>query len=497
MSEALSQAAHRMALWRANPVQFVRDNFDVEPDEWQKKALMAWGDQNKPKLRIALQAFGGPGKSAFLAWVGLNGISCYASEEGHPKGACLSISRDNLRDNLWAEISKWRERSKFLSQAFTQTSERLFANDYQKTWFLAARAFSVRSNADEQGRALSGLRAPFVFLLLDETGDMPVPVLKAGEQAFSDTWCKFARIAIAGNPTSHTGVLYHAATRPHRWFLIAITGDPDDPMCSPRVDKEWAREQIEEFGRDDPWVQALILGRFPPTAINQLLGPDDVQDAIKRRFTESDIVHYQKRLGIDVARFGDDRTCIIARQGLVAFQPEILRKQDTHKIAGRVMVTKTRWGSEQEFVDDTGGWGAGVIDNLTHAGYPPVPVNSSESADDPRFFNKRSEMWWRMCQWVKKTGCIPKHTGLQRELVVPTYTMFKGKIRVEEKESIKRRLKQSPDVADALALTFAQVELPAANVPGAGTVPGMPAHYGARRGAKMESDWDPLSEEHM
>lgn len=491
--DALQQAAGRISTWRADPVQFVRDNFHVEPDPWQKEMLGEWGNQSKPKHQIALQAFGGPGKSACLAWCGWNGMSCYAHKGGHPKGAAVSISKPNLRDNLWAEMAKWRQQSPFLMQAFEQTSERIFARQHPKTWFMSARAFSARSNADEQGRTLSGLRAPYVFILMDETGDMPVPVLKAGEQAFSDTWCKFGRIAIAGNPTSHTGILYHAAQRPHVWHLIPITGDPDDPKCSPRVDKDWAREQIRDYGRDNPWVMALILGKFPPTAINQLLGPDQIRAASERVHKEDAIQFSQKRLGIDVARFGDDRTVIFPRQGLVAFAPMVLRKADTNKIAAKIMAVKADFHSEMDLIDDTGGWGAGVIDNMQMAGHALVPVHSSETADDPRYYNKRSEMWWRMAQWIKGHGAIPKNASLMRELAVPTYTMYKGRLLVEPKDSIKKRLKFSPDVADALALTFAEVEMPSA-------LHGIPMDMlGKRRhrGAKMASDWDPLAEGHL
>src|SRR5690606_7523965 len=150
--------------------------------------------------------------------------------------------------------------------------------------------------------------------------------------------------------------------------------DPDDPKRTPRVDIEHAREMIRTYGRENPWVMSTILGLFPPTAMNSLLGPDDVQAAFDRHYTEEQFAWSQKRLGIDVARFGDDRTVIFPRQGLVAFEPTIMRGQRTTTIAARVAMIKSEWGSEMEFVDDSGHWGHGVIDNLIAAHHTPTPV---------------------------------------------------------------------------------------------------------------------------
>ena len=76
----------------------------------------------------------------------------------------------------------------------------------------------------------------------------------------------------------------------------------------------------------------------------------------------------QKRLGVDVVRFGDDRTVIFPRQGLASFRPVVMRNARTTDIAARVMVGMKRWGAELAIIDDTGHWGHGVIDNLAVAG---------------------------------------------------------------------------------------------------------------------------------
>lgn len=462
----------------------MRDMFGVEPDAWQHQVLEAFPSQDRDKQRQAMQACVGPGKSAALAWCGWNFLACYADEGEHPKGAAVSITSDNLADNLWAEFSKWQSRSPFLLNAFQWTKTRIFAKQHPETWFISARSWPKTADTEEQGRVLSGLHSKFVLYLIDESGDIPLSVLRAAEQGLSN--CEWGKIMQAGNPTSLEGMLYAASTlqREH-WHITRITSDPDDPDRTPRVDKAWAQEQIAKYGRDNPWVMSSILGQFPPSSLNTLLGPEEVLAAMKRdpKITEFDFS--QKRVGVDCARFGDDRTVLFPRQGLAAFNPIEMRGARTNEIAARLMKLKGEFMSEMEMVDDTGGYGAGVIDAYLTAGQSALPVNFSGKAIDPRYFNKRSEMWFEMAKWVKKGGALPNIPELVKELTAPTYIFQNGKFRLEEKEQIKKRLGFSPDYADALALTFALPEMPKSFA-----VPGMPQPAPGC----VQHDYDPLAE---
>jgi hypothetical protein len=450
-------AIEKLRLWTRNPIQFVRDNFKVEPDQWQADALRKFAD---PRLqRISLQACAGPGKSSLLAWMGWNFISCYGEPGDHPKGACVAITSQNLRDNLWAEFAKWRERSPYLTGAFEWNQERISSVQAPETWFISARSWSKKSNAEEQGRTLSGLHSGYVIALIDESGEIPTSVLRAGEQALSN--CKVGKIIQSGNPTSHEGMLYAAATNlRHQWHVIEITGDPEDPNRSPRIDKEWAREQIAIYGRENPWVKAYILGQFPDAAMNTLLSIEEVLESSRRNYG---IEHYefaQKRIGVDVARFGSDATVLFPRQGLAAFKPVVMRNSRTNEIAARVADGKAKFGSEIEFVDDTGGYGAGVVDALLQSGITAQGINFGGKALNPRYFNKRTEMWFEMAEWIRRGGAIPNDPELIRELTTPLYTFHQGKMQLEEKDQIKKRLGHSCDKADALALTFALPDQP-------------------------------------
>lgn len=456
----MTPAQQRIQRWKADPCAFVTEVFGVIPDNWQRKALMAFADPNKP--RICLTACAGPGKSAVLSWCGWNFLSCYASQGEHPKAAAVSVSGDNLRDNLWAELSKWQSRSPFLMNAFKWTSERIFAVDHKETWFMSARSFPKTANAEEVGRTLSGLHSKYVLYLIDESGDISPNLSKSAEQGLS-TGPYFGKILQAGNPTSHTGMLYDAVSK-HRdlWEVIRISGDPDDPDRSPRIDIEWAREQIKQHGRDDPWVMAYILGKFPKTAINSLLTVEEVEAAMGKHLDSELYSHAQKRLGVDVALGGLDRTVIFPRQGRAAHNFTEMNSSKPSDIAARVMAAKAKWHSEIEFIDSTGGFGSGVIDSLQQAGLAPMGVHFSGAAiESHKYFNKRSEMWFKMSDWIKAGGALPNDSQLLKELTTPVYGFKNGLFKLEEKEQIKKRLGFSPDRADALALTFALPDMPA------------------------------------
>jgi hypothetical protein len=437
-----------------------------------------------------LQACTGPGKTALLAVLNLNFISCYGSKGEHPQGLCTSITEDNLNGNLWPALSKWQQRSEYLKLAFRWTATRFSSIDHPETWFLEARNWSKRADPETLGRTLSGLHAKDVMVTLDESGDIPVPVLRSGEQIFSSSY-RWAKMLQGGNPTSLEGALYHAASvARHLWYVVIVTGDPDDPNRATRVNIENAREQIRLYGRENAWVKATILGVFPPASINALLGVDEVEQAMRRHLREDAYSWAQKRLGIDVARSGGDRTVIFPRQGLASFKPTVLRPQAAHSaisvtIANAAMAAKANWGSELELIDATGGWAAGAIDVMRANGVQPIDVQFSSPAIDPRYVNRRAEIWFAMAKWVQDGGALPPERELVAELTTPTYTFHKGKFQLEEKDQVKKRLGRSPDLADALALTFGMVEMPSA-----ASLPGMPAS----QAGKSLSEWDPYAE---
>ena len=448
----MSAAAARIAAWRRDPVLFVRDNFRIEPDAWQVDVLHAFATDN----RIAMTACKGPGKTAVLAWMIWN----FIATRPFANVACTSISGDNLQDGLWKELAKWQSKSEFLLEAFEWQKTRIIAKEAPATWWASARSWAKSASPEQQANTLAGLHADYMLFVVDEAGGVPSAVGATAEAALAAGI--ESKFVMAGNPTHTEGPLYAAATsQRHLWRLFNITGDPADPKRSPRVSIEWAQQQIDMFGRDNPWVLVNVFGLFPPSSINSLLGPDEVRAAMGRGLREDQFSWSQKRLGIDCARFGDDRTVIFPRQGLASHMPTVMRGARGTEIASKVMHIKREWGSEVEFLDDTGGWGQSTIDTLLAAGHSPIGVQfHSTQTNDPRYKNRRAEMWMEMAEWIKRGGSLPNVPELVAELTTPTYTYIEGKFTIEKKDQVKERLGRSPDLADALALTFAMVEMP-------------------------------------
>lgn len=481
MGSVGSRATSRIRAWRESPAQFVHENFGVEPDAWQMEVLQSLGGGFTPRRRLHMKACTGPGKTAVLGWIGWMRLACYGQKGGlHPKGAALSITRDNLKDNLWPELAKWRERSEFLTEAFEFTKERIYAKDHPETWFLSARSFSKDADAEAIGRALSGLHSPYPFVLLDETGDMPTAIGRTAEQIFTGG-CEDGLIAGAGNPTSTDGLLYHVCTNLRsQWIVVTITADPDDPNRTPRVPVEHAAEQIRLHGRDNPWIMATILGLFPPSGFNSLLGIEEVEAAMKRFYRPDAYDMAAKILGVDVAREGDDRSIIFPRQGLVAFRPKTYRNLRSHVLAGHIAMAEDKWKADGVIVDGTGGWGSGVIDAYANMGRVAFDCQFSGKPFNVRYANKRAEIWFLMAEWVKNGGALPNIPELVAELTTPTYTFQGDRLLVEPKDQVKARLGRSPDLADGLAVTFAFPIAPRGR------------HGGKTPGAVDE--WDPMAQ---
>lgn len=444
-------AVKMIRVWRNDPVKWAKDVLGVELDEWQKDAMLSYRDNP----RTALIACKGPGKSAVLALCCWHFLDCFP----HPKIAATSISEQNLADGLWAEMSKWQQKSVRLSSLFVWNKRRIFNKEFPETWWMSARTWAKDADATKQADTLAGLHADFIMFAIDEGGGIPSGVVAAADAALANdmgTDRTRARIMMAGNPTHVSGPLYDAANRDKKmWHCIHINSDPDDPKRTPRVSADWARAQIDKYGRDNPWVLVNVFGQFPPSSMNSLIGISEVREAAQRAARRQDYIGSQKRLGMDCAREGDDSTVLFPRQGLQAFPYKMWRNLKTFEQVYHLSAAKAKWGSELEFVDNTGGFGSGTVDGMLQQGVAVQAVHFSEKAMDSRYANARVEMYFRLVEWIRRGGCIPNDEELIAEIAAPEYTFDKkGRLILQPKDEIKIKLGRSPDRCDALMLTF-------------------------------------------
>lgn len=194
---------------------------------------------------------------------------------------------------------------------------------------------------------------------------------------------------------------------------------------------------------------------FNAAADNVLISIDTVRVAACRQYREHDYAASPRILGVDVARFGSDASVIFKRQGVVSWPPTVIRKLDNMALADQVAIQIREWQPDAVFIDI--GNGAGVVDRLRQLRFDVTEVAFAGASSDPHYANKRMEMWAEMAKWLQDGGAIPPDTMLQADLSAPTYgyTTGKGLKILESKDKIKERIGRSPDLADALALTFA------------------------------------------
>lgn len=429
----------------------VRDLFQVIPDPIQEEILRCFPDSP----RIAMKASKGTGKTCCLSWLCWN----FLLTRPHPIIVATSISAENLSDALWTEMARWRSVSPLLKEMFVWTKTRIFAKEFSETWFMSARSWPKAADKAQQANTLAGYHANNIMFILDESGGIPDAVMSSAEAVLSASGVegKEAHIVQAGNPTHLEGPLYRACTSERKlWKVFEMTGDPESLIRSPRVSKVWAQQQIDRYGKDNPWVLVNVYGKFPPASFNALIGPEEISQAIKRRYREPDFQAHPMVFGIDVARFADDSSVIFPRQGLQAFNPIQYRNLDGTQGAD---VTIRHWNERKAdacFIDNTGGFGASWIDNLIRLGKAPIGIHFSQKPGDEQYYNKRAEMICKLCDWIKAGGAIPDIPELVSALTVTTYTFKDNRLIVEPKDEIKIKLQgNSPDHMDALALTFA------------------------------------------
>lgn len=454
-----SQAADVLRRWLNDPVLFVRQAFEAEPDAWQAEALRAARDNP----RVAMSACKGPGKSCVLAWV----IWWFLLTHDNAQVMALSITSDNLKDNLWKELAMWQAKSAVLQAAFDLRAERIVSREKPKTWWCSARAFAQSADPEAQANTLAGFHAHHIMIILDEVGDYPPGVVVAAEGIFAVEGVD-AHLIVAGNPETVKGPLYTITTRDRcRWHIIRITGDPDDIMRSPRISKQWAQEQIDLWGRDNPWVMVNVLGLFPPSGSSELISANDVVAAQER---DASAIAYRSDAriwGLDPAYHGEDASCLARRQGIVAFRFHLWRGLDGPQLATEIAKALLEVEKVGELPDaifvDMGGVGSSAFDHLKLLSWGHLihGVDFGSAASDERFANKRAEMWWSMAQWLKKKpSTLPVDPEIINELTAPEYKYKiiskKTRFLLESKAEMRKRGVSSPNRADALALTFAE-----------------------------------------
>lgn len=305
----------------------------------------------------------------------------------------------------------------------------------------------IRLYGSDNGEALRGLY--FDGIVMDEVADMrPETWPEIVRASLSDRkgWCVF--IGTPKGLNQFHDLYQHALQDTSgKWYAGMYRVDETDILDPEEL--KMARDTMT-----DSQYRQEFLCDFTASVENALITIDRVSGAVNKTQTKGDIQGAARILGVDVARFGDDRSVIQRREGLVAYEPIVFQDIDNMDLAAQVARHINEWKPDAVFID--AGRGEGVIDRLRQLGYQVTEVNFGGKATNAHYANKRSEMWDGLRLWLEEGGDLPNNADLKTDLCIPTYKFdASNRLVLESKETIKKRGMRSPDLGDALALTFA------------------------------------------
>jgi hypothetical protein len=253
--------------------------------------------------------------------------------------------------------------------------------------------------------------------------------------------------------------------------------------------------KIELYGEDSDYIRVRVKGEFPRRGEMEFISAADVEAAMTREVSVS--VTDPLALGCDVARYGANESVIAFRKGRDArtIAWRFFRGLSTTELSAAVHVAHNDYHCDGIFVDG-GGVGGGVVDQIraSHLHCYEVQFGGKDDVggavtgnDGERYANKRAAMWGAVRAWVKG-GALPNDPELKAQLIGPTYSYnTRNEIILESKEDMMKRGVESPDRADALALTFAYPLAAHANA----------GREGPPRAPGAEYEYDPHSKERM
>lgn len=496
------ELAEEMAKCYLDPYRFVLVAFDwgrgelekySGPDEWQTDFLKSIRDNLKEMrddeetvndpLFEAVKAGHGVGKSASVAWI----ILWLMSTRPHFAGVVTANTRDQLTRKTWRELEVWRRRC-ITGHWFKYNATSLHHVVHKDTWRTDAIPWSEHNSEAFAGLHNGGRGQAMIF---DEASAISDKIWEVAEGAMSDPdafWFAF------GNPTKRSGRFYDAWHKfARRWKKFTV-----DARKAMAANKKRLAEIIEDWGLDSDYVRVRVLGEFPHQDVATLIPAEWLDRSLNRPVIGCE--RYRPVWGLDVARFGDDRTGLAKRRNRQLMEPVIYwQGLNLMQIAHRI---KDMW--EETEVDqrpsaiciDAIGVGAGVVDRLNEMvaeghfeGTLILGINVSESASiHDKFARLRDELWWRARTWFEKMDCsmiadveqrqrwildegneeffddpetrLSRKSPIVDELRDVLFSYLpNGKIKLEPKQDTKERLGRSPDGADAFVLTFAETDM--------------------------------------
>ena len=440
----------RINEWSIDPVAFAEEACGLDDlDEWQCKFLGSISGNR----RTAVRAGRGCGKSTTVAIGILWFLVCFSPA----KVLVTAPKADQATDVIWSEVEILRQRMPaVLADAIVVQSDSIYVKGLERINFAA-----IRTARADNPDALRGAHAENILVICEESSgiaDTSFTVLE-GTMTTAN-----AKMVLVGNMSRTSGYFYdaHFADRAGIWSKIHVNCEVVARNGHRWFNDDFVKSMASKYGRESDEYRIEVLGE-PPQSEERSVIPRYLIEAATYREVER-VPGVIPVWGLDVGRVRD-RSALAKRCGNHLLEPvKWWREPDTTVLAEHVVEEyrqqerRNREMLPSEILVDVIGLGAGVLDMLVKLGMPARGINVAEAhPSKDRYLRKRDELWFKARDWFAGLDVyVPRDDGFIGELSsVQWDETDSGKRKVESKNEIRAKSRESPDLADAFILTFA------------------------------------------
>ena len=439
------------------------------PRKWQMEELKRYGahiranalrlSQGLPleTYQLAVCSGRGIGKSAFYGMISWFHMTCWpgsttiAAANGEPQ----------LDSKTFPEIKKW-----FTLSINAHWFELNARSVRPQAWFKEQLELQLKTDCgyyyvqgqlwtEDKPDSFAGAHNVLgIIVLFDEASGIPQAIWTVAKGFFTEPCPTRAHFAFS-NGRKNTGPFFECFHKMRNyWRNLNI-----DSRTVEDVDTADLMQIVVQHGEDSDEARVEVRGMFPKQGDRQLIGYDKVEKAQNRK-PEHD-PGAPLVMGIDVARFGEDKTVFAFRCGrdAVSIPWQEYKGITAPRIIQEVLLAVEKYNPDAIFMD-ANGMGGPIADILRETyRLKIIDVNFGEGSEDERLWvNMRTQCWCKMADWLD-VGSIPSSSELKDDLISPLYDL-KGKDdakMLESKKDMKeKRGLASPDGGDALSMTFAK-----------------------------------------
>jgi len=350
---------------------------------------------------------------------------------------------------LWKEVSLWiNKMPKEIGNLYEHTHGHVRIKESPETWFARA-----KTAAKENPEALAGVHGEHVLYIADEASAVPLPIFQTMEGALTGG---NILVILCSNPTRLIGYFYDTHHKDKDfWQTLQFSSEN-----SPLVEDGYVERMKAKYQIDEDEYRVRVSGLFPKADAVDDLGYVPL-------LTESDLHYFDKgapfkaltRLGVDPAGEGSNKTVWCVRDKFRAVRVASENVSTPKGIAQKTLTIMAKYNVEAHDVYvDNFGVGANVVQELAISGAYVKGINvGNKPEDEERFMNLRAEVYFRVKEWLRSGGELNRDSSWLELLSIRFKRGgSKDRIQIMSKEKMRKEGIQSPDVADALSLTFSE-----------------------------------------